>query len=113
MVGEIKKIRNVQSQMDDLMVAFQSSKEGFEKSLAEGRDRLQKMEENQRQSRETQKLLLKDRLVQAYDDAVERGGLSRYTFCSLEEIYEEYTALGGNGFVKALMEDLKELDIRD
>ena len=52
--------------------------------------------------------LLRDRVLQAYSHGITLHGLE-----AAEKMYTEYHNLGGNGTVTKLMEDLRELPVRD
>ena len=58
-----------------------------------------------------QKALIKDRIVQAHDFFCQKGAIGKYSFDALEEMNREYVNLGGNGFIKKLMDDLRKLPI--
>ena len=57
--------------------------------------------------------LLRDRIVQAYYHYAERGWITLHGLENVEALYQEYHALGGNGTVTKLVEDLRALDVRD
>ena len=57
--------------------------------------------------------LLRDRIVQAYYHHSERGWITLHGLENVEALYREYHALGGNGPVTKLVEDLRELEVRD
>lgn len=57
--------------------------------------------------------LLRDRVVQAYYHYIERGWITLHELEAAEKMYTEYHNLGGNGTVTKLMEDLRELPVRD
>jgi hypothetical protein len=57
--------------------------------------------------------LLRDRIVQAYYHYAERGWITLHGLENVEALYREYHALGGNGTVTKIVEDLRELDVRD
>ena len=57
--------------------------------------------------------LLRDRVVQAYYHYIERGWIMLHGLEAAEKMYTEYHNLGGNGTVTKLMEDLRELPVRD
>lgn len=57
--------------------------------------------------------LLRDRVVQAYYHYIERGWITLHGLEAAEKMYTEYHNLGGNGTVTKLMEDLRELPVRD
>lgn len=59
-----------------------------------------------------QRLLVKDRIVQAHDYFVGKGSIGKYSIATLEELFAEYEKLGGNGFVHGLMEEIRELPIK-
>lgn len=57
--------------------------------------------------------LLRDRIVRSYYHYHERGWITLHGLESVEKMYEEYHNLGGNGTITKLMEDLRELPVRD
>lgn len=57
--------------------------------------------------------LLRDRIVQAYYHYSERKWITLHGLENIEALYKEYHALGGNGAVTKLVEDLRELEVRD
>ena len=58
--------------------------------------------------------LLRDRVVQAYYHYTERGWITLRGLEAAEKMYTEYHNLGGNGTVtKKLMEDLRELPVKE
>ena len=57
--------------------------------------------------------LLRDRIVQAYYHYSDRGWITLHGLENVEALYKEYHALGGNGTVTKLVEDLRELEVRD
>ena len=57
--------------------------------------------------------LLRDRIVQAYYHNTKRGWITLHSLENVEALYQEYHALGGNGTVTKLVEDLRELEVRD
>ncbi len=57
--------------------------------------------------------LLRDRIVQSYYHYEERGWITLHGLENVNAMYKEYHALGGNGTVTALVNALRELDVRD
>lgn len=57
--------------------------------------------------------LLKERIVQAYSHFVGEGAVTIQGLDAVENIYHEYLSLGGSGAVTKLVEDLRELEVRD
>lgn len=53
--------------------------------------------------------LLRDRIVQSYNHYLEKDYCPIYARENVDELYEQYHALGGNGTVTGLVEKLKEL----
>ena len=54
--------------------------------------------------------LLRDRILQAYNHYHEdKGYCPIYALENVEEMYKQYHALGGNGTITKLVEELKEL----
>ncbi len=56
--------------------------------------------------------LLRDRLVQAYYHYAERDWITLHGLEAVEGMYQQYHALGGNGTVTKLMEDIRRLEVR-
>lgn len=57
--------------------------------------------------------LLRDRIVQAYYHYSDREWITLHGLENVEALYREYHALGGNGAVTKLVDDLRELEVRD
>lgn len=58
----------------------------------------------------TQRAIIKDRIVQAHQYHTNKGFIDLYHLDALECMFKEYDeTLGGNGFVKELMIDIREL----
>ena len=53
--------------------------------------------------------LLRDRIIQAYNNYQDKGFCPIYARDNVEKMYQEYHALGGNGMITELVERIKEL----
>ena len=53
--------------------------------------------------------ILRDRIIQVYNCYIEEGYLPIYVKDNVEEMYQQYHFLGGNGMVTGLVEKLREL----
>ncbi len=53
--------------------------------------------------------LLRDRIIQVYNHCVDKGFCPIYARDDAEALFKQYTALGGNGTTKALIEKLSEM----
>lgn len=53
--------------------------------------------------------LLRDRIIQAYNNYQEKGFCPIYARDNVEKMYQEYHALGGNGTITELVERINEL----
>lgn len=53
--------------------------------------------------------LLRDRIIESYNNYMDKGFFPIYARENVEALYVQYHALGGNGTVTELMEKLKEL----
>lgn len=62
--------------------------------------------------KEAQKATMRDILVQRHDYFMSRGHIGKYSLASIEEMFRNYEDLGGNGFVRELMEDIRGLPIQ-
>ena len=57
--------------------------------------------------------MMRDRIVQAYYRYTERGWITLHGLENVEKLYAEYHRLGGNGTVTKLVEDLRELPVKE
>lgn len=57
--------------------------------------------------------LLRDRITQAHDEYVQRGFCPAHARDNIDNMYEAYHSLGGNGTVTAMMDELRRLPIGD
>lgn len=53
--------------------------------------------------------LLRDRIIQAYNHYTEKGYCPIYALENVEELYRQYHALGGNGTMTKLYNQIREL----
>lgn len=53
--------------------------------------------------------LLRDRIIHTYNHYTEKGYCPIYALENIEEMYQQYHALGGNGTITELCSRLKEL----
>ena len=61
---------------------------------------------------EAQRSLIKARIVQTHDSSCEKGYIGKYTLETAEDLFEQYTALGGNSFIVKMMEEIRKLPIK-
>ena len=71
------------------------------------------LSKRQRASKSALKSLLRQNIIQAYDKYMERGWMPIYAMESVNEMYEDYHALGGNGTITGLVEQLRRLPNKD
>lgn len=57
--------------------------------------------------------MMRDRIVQAYYHYHDRGWITLHGLENVEKLYAEYHKLGGNGTVTKLVEDLRELPVKE
>lgn len=57
-------------------------------------------------------LLLRDRLIEYHDKYVKIGEIPSYAYENFQEMYEAYRALGGNGMVTKMHEEIEELHLK-
>ena len=57
--------------------------------------------------------LLRDRIVQAYFYYMDRKYCPLYALETIQALYDQYHALGGNGAITKLVEDVKKLPAKD
>ena len=58
-------------------------------------------------------LLLRVQLIEYHTKYMRLGEIPSYAYQNFEEMYEAYHDLGGNGMVKKMYEEIKELHIKD
>lgn len=58
-------------------------------------------------------LLLRVQLIEYHEEWIQRGYITRHGIENFMEMYNAYHALGGNGMVTHLLEEVKELPIRN
>lgn len=56
--------------------------------------------------------LLREELIRICDRCLERGSVRIHSLESLDDLLKQYTALGGNGAVRKLVEDVKRLEVK-
>lgn len=56
--------------------------------------------------------LLREELIRICDRCLERGSVRIHSLESLDDLLKQYTALGGNGAVRKLVEDVKKLEVK-
>ena len=71
--------------------------------------RLKKLKAESDAQREGMQALLRDRVISAYDKYVARGYILVRELENVMAMYDAYHALGGNGTITRLVDELKEL----
>ena len=59
------------------------------------------------------KASLRNDIIRAHDFYIARGYILIWELDNIEELCKEYCTLGGNGVVKILMEEIRELEKRE
>lgn len=57
-------------------------------------------------------LLLRVHLIEYHDKYTELGEISSYAYQNFIEMYEAYHALGGNGMITKMKEEIEELHLK-
>lgn len=57
-------------------------------------------------------LLLRVQLIEYHKEYMDKGEIPTYAYQNFCEMYEAYHALGGNGMVTKMYEDIKELHFK-
>jgi hypothetical protein len=77
---------------------------------------LRKQDKNRKTEQDAIKLgiqaLLRDRIIEQYNKWMEKGYIPIYALENVTAMYKEYHALGGNGTITQLYEELLELPHR-
>ena len=71
--------------------------------------KLKKSREDQEAVKNGIRVLLRDRIIQAYNCYTEKGYIPIYALENVEAMYQEYHSLGGNGTITGLVEELRRL----
>lgn len=58
-------------------------------------------------------LLLRVQMIEYHDKYCKLGEIPSYVFDNFVEMYNAYKALGGNGMIEKMFEEVKELNIWD
>ena len=58
-------------------------------------------------------LLLRVQLIEYHEEWTQRGYITKHGIQNFIEMYDAYHSLGGNGMVTHLLEEVKELPIKD
>ena len=69
-------------------------------------------EENKNANERGTMLLLRVQLIEYHTKYMRLGEIPSYAYQNFEEMYEAYHDLGGNGMVKKMYEEIKELHIK-
>ena len=56
--------------------------------------------------------LLRERIIEICDRCLDRGFVHIHSLESLDDLMEQYKALGGNGTAAKLVEDVKKLQVK-
>lgn len=62
--------------------------------------------------REGQRDSLRYQIVQAHDYFTQKGYIGQYSLDCIEAMFVTYQKLGGNGFIRSIMEDIHELPMK-
>lgn len=76
-------------------------------------EHIQRVQNKQEAMEKGIQALLRDRIVGSYYHYAEIGCITLHGLESTEKMYTEYHNLGGNGTVTKLMEDMRELPVKD
>ena len=70
-----------------------------------------RLEETERDSRETDKCLLRDRITSTYYRHYKNRSIKQYEYENVERLYRQYKKLGGNSFVDKIWEEMQDWHI--
>lgn len=57
-------------------------------------------------------LLIRIQIIEYHDKYCKSGYIPSYVLENVLELYDAYKALGGNGMIKQMIEEIKQLEIR-
>ena len=72
---------------------------------------LQKQKVSSNANSEGTKCLLRVKLIEYHDDYMKKGCIPSYAYLNFCEMYDAYHALGGNGMVTKMFDEIKTLEI--
>lgn len=72
---------------------------------------IKEIKAGQERAKETDKVLLRDRLIQQYDFFHRLGAVTVEDMDNHDEMYKQYEAVGGNGTIKEIHKRFKKLPI--
>ena len=58
-------------------------------------------------------LLLRVQLIEYHDKYVELGEIPSYAYQNFSEMYDAYHALGGNGMITKMYEEIKQIHLKN
>ncbi len=73
----------------------------------------EKVEKERAANSKGTRCLLREDLIVYYDKYMQRGTISKHAYENLVDMSDAYEALGGNGTVKKMVEELKRLPIEE
>lgn len=73
---------------------------------------LQQQKKDKKANERGTMLLLRVQLIEYHTKYMRLGEIPSYAYQNFEEMYEAYHDLGGNGMVKKMYEEIKELHIK-
>lgn len=73
---------------------------------------LQQQKKDKNANKRGTMLLLRVQLIEYHTKYMRLGEIPSYAYQNFEEMYEAYHDLGGNGMVKKMYEEIKELHIK-
>lgn len=79
----------------------------------EAKAKEEKEEKEKQANRKGTRCLLRQQIIDYHDRYIERGEITPHGYENLLEMADAYEALGGNGKVKKMALELKELPIRE
>lgn len=83
----------------------------FEKTMKENEQLRRVKEESEGAIRTGMMTLLKIQLIEYHDKYMVNGNIPSYVYDNFDEMYESYKALGGNGMIKHLKEEVDRLRV--
>ena len=104
-VGWVKKITN----RDDITQKLNDLTELVEKNIRQNEE----IQIENARTIEALKANLRNSILAIYNTRTKQGFMTTFEMRNLEELYENYKALGGNSFIHSCVEKLEQMEIRD
>lgn len=96
-----------------IKVWFMNRKEKKKKEIEELREEIRKMQENDEVFKRSIRSMLRQNIIDTHNKYMDRGWAEIYVKDNMLDMFNNYTALDGNGTTPGLVKEFMELPIRE